>query len=142
MRINELLSLTEQNIDLKTRLITLTASQNKNKKARIIPISSKLIRLLIELINENKTYFPEVKHVFLTNYGDVITVSNVADRIKRYGEKVGIADQVRCSPHIFRHIFAKMFLTSGGDIIAPQRILGHSLLWRWFVNTCNIRRTT
>jgi integrase/recombinase XerD len=126
MRINELLSLSIDDIDMKTRLITLPASRNKNRKARVIPISTKMVRLLLELISENKTYFPAARHVFLANYGDPLTESSVADRIKEYGIRAGIADQVRCSPHTFRHTFAKNFLTAGGDIVALQRILGHS----------------
>lgn len=126
MRINEVLSLTVDDIDMKTRLITLPGSRNKNRKARVIPISTEMVRLLVELIAENRTHFPVAKHLFLTNYGDPITESNVADRIKQYGIRAGIADEVRCSPHTFRHTFALNFLKAGGDIIALQRILGHS----------------
>lgn len=126
MRINEVLSLTTGNIDLKTRLITLSGSQNKNRKARIIPLSTDMVRLLMDLIAENQTYFSDATHLFLANYGESLSQEGITHRIKHYGRQAGIDKHVRCSPHTFRHTFAKNFLTAGGDIIALQRILGHS----------------
>ncbi|GIM46815.1 tyrosine recombinase XerC [Collibacillus ludicampi] len=127
-RINEVLSLKISNIDFQTRLITLPGSQNKNRRTRVIPISKDMVRLLMELIAENKTYFPDTEYVFLTNYGEPISQRTIGRKIQEYGKKAGIANQVRCSPHTFRHTFAKNFLMAGGDIIALQRILGHSTM--------------
>jgi integrase/recombinase XerD len=126
MRIGEITSLTTDAIDLKTRLITIAASVSKTRKARIIPISTKMTRLLMELVAENHTYFPDAKHVFLANYGQPLTESGISSRIKEYGKQAGIADKVRCSPHTFRHTFALNFLKENGDMVALQRILGHS----------------
>lgn len=126
IRINEALALEVNDIDLKTRIMTLTGTKNKNRKLRIVPMSAGMARFVIDLIAENQTYFPDSKRIFLANYGEPLSKTNITHRIKEYGIKAGIANQVRCSPHTFRHTFAKRFLTSGGDIIALQRILGHS----------------
>jgi integrase/recombinase XerD len=128
MRINEVLSLRVSNIDFQTRLITLTGAQNKNRRVRVIPISKDMVRLLMDLIAENQTYFPDTEHVFLANYGEPLAPRSIAHNITVYGEKAGIAGQVRVSPHTFRHTFALNFLKSGSDIIALQRILGHSTM--------------
>ena len=55
--------------------------------------------------------------------------------IRDCGERAGIAG-VRCSPHTFRHTFAKSFLLNGGDLFTLQKILGHSSLEvvRMYVN--------
>ena len=47
--------------------------------------------------------------------------------LRRYGQKASITG-VRCSPHTFRHTFAKNYLMNGGDIFSLQKILGHSSL--------------
>ncbi|MBX6396375.1 MAG: site-specific integrase [Alicyclobacillaceae bacterium] len=126
MRIGELISLDREDIDFKTRLITLSGSKNKNRRLRIIPISAEMSRMLMDLINETQSFFPETTAVFVANYGERLSQTSITHRIKQYGVQAGIAKEVRCSPHTFRHTFAKNFLTAGGDIIALQRILGHS----------------
>lgn len=126
VRINEALSLEVSDVDLQSRIITLAGSKNKNRRLRIVPMSAGLLRMFIDLIAEKETYFPDTKRIFLANYGEPLSKTTITHRIKQYGIKAGIAGQVRCSPHTFRHTFAKRFLTFGGDIIALQRILGHS----------------
>ncbi|QSO49959.1 site-specific integrase [Alicyclobacillus mengziensis] len=133
MRIVEVVALEKGEIDFKTRLITLSGTKNKNRRLRVIPVSTSMVRLLIKLIGENQVYFPESDRVFLANYGEPLSPISITHRIKQYGTKAGIAHEVRCSPHTFRHTMAKNFLTSGGDIIALQRILGHSSMVRKYV---------
>ena len=47
--------------------------------------------------------------------------------VRRYGRRAGI-EGVRCSPHTFRHTFARNYLLNGGDIFSLQKILGHTSL--------------
>jgi integrase/recombinase XerD len=45
--------------------------------------------------------------------------------IERLRDAAGIED-VRCSPHTFRHSFAVAYLEQGGDIYKLSKELGHS----------------
>lgn len=67
MRVNEVCSLEIKDIDFKARYINLPASKNKNRKSRIIPLSSQIIRLLVDLTTETKQYF-DSNYVFVSNF--------------------------------------------------------------------------
>ena len=69
----------------------------------------------------------QVTSLFLSDRGLPLTKSGIQQIIRRYGKKAGISG-VRCSPHTFRHSFAKNYLLNGGDIFSLQKILGHSSL--------------
>jgi integrase/recombinase XerD len=43
--------------------------------------------------------------------------------IGKYNQKRGVN---KTSVHLFRHTFAKNWITNGGDIFRLQKILGHS----------------
>ncbi|MBW5466261.1 tyrosine-type recombinase/integrase [Brevibacillus formosus] len=126
LRIQEALALTSEHIDIKSRCIHLSAAMNKNRKPRIVPVSADVMRLLFELMTENKAYFPEATHLFITAYGDPLTSDTVRKRLTRYGIEAGIDGDVRVSPHTFRHYFCKTYLLNGGDLFSLQRIVGHS----------------
>ncbi len=123
MRISEICSLEIGDIDFKSRYINLPASKNKNRKNRIIPLSSELIRLLTELVHETRQHF-EVSHIFVSNYGEPLNVDTVRKALYNYAEKAGITKPV--SPHAFRHFYAKQAALNGMDIFTLQRTLGHA----------------
>ena len=52
-------------------------------------------------------------------------VGGVKQVIKRVKKATGITD-MRVSPHVFRHTFAKMYLKAGGDVFSLSREMGHS----------------
>ena len=125
LRVNEALGLTTSLFDFKGRCIYLPASMNKNRKVRIVPVSHDVIRMILELVNENKTYF-DTDYVFVSNYGGQLTDDHFRKRLREYGIKVGIHDKVRVSPHTFRHYFCKTYLLNGGDLFTLQRIVSHA----------------
>ncbi len=69
LRANELLSLRAADIDFQTRFITLRAEVNKNRKPRIVPMSAHSVKILIQIIGENKKHFTTGR-VFLSRRGE------------------------------------------------------------------------
>ncbi|EOV9525130.1 tyrosine-type recombinase/integrase [Bacillus cytotoxicus] len=123
MRINEVIGLTVSEIDIKTKRIVLPASKEKTRRVRIIPLSSRTVKLLIELINENKAYFDN-EYVFLNWYGEQMAEDTFRRNLKRYVAKAGITKHFSC--HDFRRQFCTEFLANGGSVFSLQSIVGHS----------------
>lgn len=125
-RINEAMGLTEEMFDFKLRCVHLPASMNKNRKPRMVPLSADVLRLIMELIAENRAFFGgEDTHIFLNNYGTPLKADHVRHRLKYYAKKVGLTG-VKVAPHNLRHYFCKNYLLNGGDIFTLQRIVAHS----------------
>ncbi|WP_182858775.1 tyrosine-type recombinase/integrase [Oceanobacillus picturae] len=123
MRIKEVCELEVKDIDFKTRCIVLPSSKNKNRKPRLIPLSSKVMKMLLELVTENKAHF-DTEYVILSNIGTNYNPNSFRKRLNMYRNKAGITKSV--SPHMFRHTFCKNFILNGGDIFTLQRIVGHA----------------
>jgi integrase/recombinase XerD len=126
MRINEALSLRTEDIDMKTRSITLEARFNKNRRARIIPLTAETLKLLLELIDENKTHFREANKVFLSCYGEEVKDTQMNKRLKYYGDITGVGKEIRTTAHTWRHTAARNYILNGGDPYTLMRLLGHS----------------
>ncbi|WHY73435.1 tyrosine-type recombinase/integrase [Fictibacillus enclensis] len=121
-RISEICDLEINDIDFKTRAIILPAHKNKNRKPRIMPLSNQVIRMLMELVQENKTHF-DTNYVFLANCGTRYNPNSFRKRLTMYRDKARIKKRV--SPHGLRHHFCQMFIRSGGDVFTLARIVGH-----------------
>jgi integrase/recombinase XerD len=122
MRINELLGLRIGDIDFQTRFITLGGEKSKNRKPRLIPISPHSVKLLLQLINENKQHF-STDRIFLSCYGDPIGPNHFNKRLKYYGEKAGI-DGKKMTAHVYRHTWAKNMVLNGCDAFTVQKMGG------------------
>ncbi len=62
---------------------------------------------------------------FVNRASQPITRSGLQQIIARLGEWAEI-DDVRCSPHTWRHTFACLFIRNGGDIYTLSKLLRHS----------------
>lgn len=123
IRIKEAVNLKTKDIDFKTRAIFVPAEISKNRRVRILPLANKTVKLLLELVAENKENFPDAEHVFLSQSGTPYHENSFRRRLLIYKEKAGIDKPVH--PHLFRKMFAIQFLNSGGNIFIAQRLLGH-----------------
>lgn len=125
LRIKEALSLKRSDMDLSQGLLIVTSDVSKTHRARTVPLSKKVVRLLRELQREVDHHFPDQEHVFISSLNQPISRSQVNHRMKQYAEMAEITDK-QVSPHVLRHTFATLFILKGGDPFILQRILGHT----------------
>jgi integrase/recombinase XerD len=60
--------------------------------------------LLLELIDENKTHFPQAEKVFLSCYGEEVSDMQMNKRLKYYGDITGVGKQIRTTaPYLATH---------------------------------------
>ncbi|WP_326847936.1 site-specific integrase [Bacillus safensis] len=124
IRANELLSLRTGDVDFQTRFITLGGEKNKNRKPRIVPISAHTVKLLLQLINENKKHF-STERIFLSSYGEPLGQNHFNKRLKYYVENAGIKDK-KVTAHVYRHTWAKNMTLNGCDSFTLQKMGGWS----------------
>ncbi|MDO3681623.1 tyrosine-type recombinase/integrase [Paenibacillus ehimensis] len=123
MRLNEICALEKHEIDFVKKLITLPAVKNKNRKSRILPLSTETARLLRQLITESAQHF-DTAYVFTTNYGEQLSEKTIQKAFDKYAEKAKLGRTV--SPHVLRHNFGTMAAENGMSVFHLQKIMGHA----------------
>jgi integrase/recombinase XerC len=121
IRLNELIQLTENNIDQGYNQIKVLG---KGGKERIIPISQKLIVDIKNYIaNKPKE---AVDNVFVTPKGKALNPRYIYGFVKK---NLGTVTTIsKKSPHILRHSFATHLMNNGAELNAVKELLGHSSL--------------
>jgi len=127
IRVSELINIHVSDIDLAEGHIKIKRA--KGNKERLVPIGSVVQKALWKYINHYRPtpLTAKVTRLFLSDGGLPLTRSGIQQMLRRHGKQAGITG-VRCSPHTFRHTFARNYLLNGGDIFSLQKILGHSSL--------------
>lgn len=97
----------------------------KNQTYRHVPLSASMKTALLKYLNVKGD--SPCEHLFITQDDTPLRRRSLQERLSKYGDMAGI-DNVRVSPHTFRHTFATNYVKSGGDIFVLQTILGHSTL--------------
>ncbi|WP_169713802.1 tyrosine-type recombinase/integrase [Paludifilum halophilum] len=124
LRVRELFSLELDDLDLASHSITLPAKKSKSRKTRILPLSTDTVRLVLELIAENKEQFPRARHLFLSDNGNQYRADSWRKRLHFYRDRARIRKPL--SPHLLRKHFLITYLRNGGDLFTAQRIMGHA----------------
>ena len=127
MRLSELISLREKQVDFSRSQIKVLGKGNKE---RIIPVSRDLLDLIGEYRDLKKKQFEKPVEVLLvTEKGKKLypkyawlLVNNVLGQTLPLSVK---------SPHVLRHSFATHLLNNGADLNAVRELLGHSSLAAW-----------
>ncbi|UOQ48142.1 tyrosine-type recombinase/integrase [Gracilibacillus caseinilyticus] len=122
LRIQELLSLRAGDVDIASRFITIQAGRSKNLKARLVPMSTHVSKLLLQLITENREHF-KTDRIFLSSYGEPIQANHFNKRLKYHAEKAGVEGK-KVTAHIYRHTWAKNMILNGCDPFTLQKIGG------------------
>lgn len=122
VRVRELCDIELEHVRLNDSQILI---KGKNGEDRLVPLQTQSKRILKRYI-EARGASP-VDWLFLSVDDKQMNRDSVRRRIEKYGRTANITN-VRCSPHTFRHTFAKMAVQNGADIFSLQRILGHKTL--------------
>lgn len=120
-RPNELLNITKDDVNFKSKQIIIREEISKTHEKRVIPISNITVDLLQKLIFVTPKEWNQ-KYVFCTSEGNQFTSSRWTHVIYYQCEKL----EIKITAYGLRHIFAITFLRNKGNIFALQRILGHS----------------
>ncbi len=130
MRINELVNLTEDNIDFISGTVVVSG---KGKKQRLCPLgkyAEKAIQCSIDsrnnilfLLNRKIT---TKSALFINKQGQTLSARSIERMMKKYLIKCGLNSEL--TPHSLRHSFATHLLDKGAELRAVQELLGHESL--------------
>lgn len=125
MRLAELLSVRETDIDSYSKTVKVLG---KRSKERIIPLNETLCQVICRYLEEKKMQTFKFESVFLivTDDGKSASPQHIYKLVRRYLELITKAD--KRSPHVLRHTFATSMLNKGADLNAIKEILGHASL--------------
>ncbi len=97
----------------------------KGSKERIVPLGVTARRAVVRYVAGRGAARPG-DALFVGARGRPIQRRTLQRAIADLGRRAGVG--TRCSPHTFRHTFARSFLVNGGDVFSLQQILGHTTL--------------
>lgn len=122
MRISELCSLKQENLDLENKTVLIFG---KGAKERMLQIGNDEV---ITALTIYKTYFSDelsqTDWLFVNRLQNRLSEQSVRYMINHYVSTAGI--EMHITPHMFRHSFATLLLEADVDIRYIQKMLGHS----------------
>ncbi len=120
VRVGEVAGLKIANIDFDAGRCRVFG---KGAKERSVPIGRRARRALRRSLAVRTGIAPSAP-LFVGRDGDALSTAGMQHLVRRLVARSSL--DVRCSPHVLRHTFARTFLANGGDVFSLQRILGHS----------------
>lgn len=143
MRLSELVSLKETDIDFHYSSLKVLGKRNKE---RLIPFSGKMATLMKTYLGEKRSFEgmqePDVPRsgtmepcLFITDSGRNIYPRFVYRVVTKYLAQVTTLKKI--SPHVLRHTFATHMLNNGAELNAVKELLGHASLSATQVYTHN-----
>ncbi len=96
----------------------------KGRKEREVGLGTRARIDLHRYIRQYRKYARPDDAVFLSRYGEPLTrngLDQILYRLKEWGDV-----KTEGGAHLFRHTYATMYLTSGGDVYKLSRLMGHN----------------
>ena len=102
----------------------------KGNKERYVAITPELFKQMGRYERVKSNYMSDkvakCDNYFVSQSQRPLTIEMIEKIIRKVGELAKVRDEIRCSPHTFRHYFAQTQVKNGLDIFSLSRILGHS----------------
>ncbi|MBV7509687.1 tyrosine-type recombinase/integrase [Bacillus sp. sid0103] len=132
VRVNELIGVKVSDINWEESKVLIR--NTKGYLQRYVPLSATMKDQLRRYLAIRGNVV-DCDALFITIDDTPLTKRQIQSRISVYGKEAGI-EGVRCSPHTFRHTFAKLSVKNGAGIFELQQILGHTTfdMVRTYVN--------
>jgi len=122
IRVSELSTLKEENIELNIGLIKV---RGKGDKERVIQICNKeTLTALNEYLKIFRDKLYQSAYFFINRFNKRLSEQSIRFLVKSLAKKAGIKRTI--TPHVFRHSFATLLLEEDVDIKYIQHLLGHS----------------
>ncbi|MEO2223193.1 tyrosine-type recombinase/integrase [Priestia megaterium] len=121
VRVKELCGIRIKDVNFQDGIVTIREAKGfKERNVPIQRIMKKQLALYLQIRGQLEHDF-----LFANIDNNPIQIRAVQQFIANYGRIAGIKN-VRCSPHTFRHTFAKMSVQNGADVFTLQTVLGHT----------------
>jgi integrase/recombinase XerC len=122
VRISELASLNEEDVDLGVGLMKV---MGKGRKERIVTLGSYAIQAVQSYIQVREFQSSEQKKtpIFLNRFGKRLSGRGIRRVVEKYVNQAVLSNRI--SPHGLRHSFATHLLEGGADLRSIQELLGH-----------------
>jgi integrase/recombinase XerC len=128
VRINELVNITLDKIDLKNNEIKVFG---KGRKERVVYLNNFALQKLSNYLNirneflfdKKNNFYKKNDFLFLNKNGNRLSERFIRILLDKYLKKAAINKKI--SPHSIRHSFASHLLQNGASIKAVQELLGH-----------------